>query len=79
MTNESFRDIYAGRLVKDWIMHLRKCKTRDTLDQVAESIQKHITGADLERFQSAYDHRLAELAANRLFDKVPAHVWRLVK
>ncbi|WP_257211818.1 Hha/YmoA family nucleoid-associated regulatory protein [Erwinia amylovora] len=27
----------------------------------------------------AYDHRKAEFAAGKLFDRVPKHVWQYVK
>ncbi|EDW1411312.1 hemolysin activation protein, partial [Salmonella enterica subsp. enterica] len=34
---------------------------------------------ELEMFNSAADHRLAELTMNRLYDKVPASVWQFVR
>nr|WP_309141567.1 Hha/YmoA family nucleoid-associated regulatory protein [Escherichia coli] len=33
----------------------------------------------MEAFNSAVDHRLAELTMNKLYDKVPASVWKHVK
>lgn len=34
--------------------------------------------AELEAFNSAVDHRLAELTMNKLYDRVPASVWKYV-
>ncbi|WP_249327058.1 Hha/YmoA family nucleoid-associated regulatory protein [Enterobacter hormaechei] len=39
------------------------------------------TGAagGLEAFEAAADHRRAELASGRIWDKIPPHVWQYVK
>ncbi len=37
-----------------------------------------LTPAELEAFNSAVDHRLAELTMNKLYDRVPASVWKYV-
>ena len=34
--------------------------------------------AELEAFNSAVDNRLAELTMNKLYDRVPASVWKYV-
>ena len=36
------------------------------------------TPAEMEAFNSAVDHRLAELTMNKLYDRVPASVWKYV-
>lgn len=37
-----------------------------------------LTPAEMEAFNSAVDHRLAELTMNKLYDRVPASVWKYV-
>ncbi|WP_454078513.1 Hha/YmoA family nucleoid-associated regulatory protein, partial [Escherichia coli] len=37
-----------------------------------------LTLAELEAFNSAVDNRLAELTINKLYDRVPASVWKHV-
>ncbi|EOW5825140.1 TPA: Hha/YmoA family nucleoid-associated regulatory protein [Escherichia coli] len=37
-----------------------------------------LTPAELEAFNSAVDNRLAELTMNKLYDRVPASVWKYV-
>ncbi|ECH1621879.1 hemolysin activation protein, partial [Salmonella enterica subsp. enterica serovar Infantis] len=41
--------------------------------------QYKLTADDIEAFNSAADHRLAELTMNKLYDKVPASVWKYVQ
>lgn len=50
-----------------------------TLETVYEHL-KH-KGDSKEQFAitSAYDHRKAELTVGKLFDRVPAYVWKLVE
>ncbi|WP_199638490.1 hemolysin expression modulator Hha [Serratia sp. PAMC26656] len=64
---------------KEWLLRLRRCTRQETLEKVIESARHKVTKAELEAFNSAVDHRLAEMAMNRLYDKVPASVWRHVK
>ncbi|ECF8076067.1 hypothetical protein CWU58_23775 [Salmonella enterica] len=49
------------------------------LEKVAESNRYKLSNDDLENFNSAADHRMAELTMNRLYDKVPASVWQFVR
>nr|EGA8138521.1 hemolysin expression modulator Hha [Salmonella enterica] len=58
----------------DWLFQLRKCSNK-----VAESNRYKLSNDELESFNSAADHRLAELTMNRLYDKVPASVWQFVR
>ncbi len=37
-----------------------------------------LTPAELETFNSAVDNWLAELTMNKLYDRVPASVWKYV-
>ncbi|MCJ8525804.1 hypothetical protein MWG90_20095 [Enterobacter hormaechei] len=34
---------------------------------------------DTEAFEAAADHRRAELASGRIWDKIPPYVWQYVK
>ncbi|HDP0319482.1 TPA: hemolysin expression modulator Hha [Salmonella enterica subsp. enterica serovar Concord] len=63
----------------DWLFQLRKCSNKDTLEKVAESNRYKLSADELEMFNSAADHRLAELTMNRLYDRVPASVWQFVR
>ncbi|AVJ78570.1 hemolysin expression-modulating protein Hha [Enterobacter hormaechei subsp. hoffmannii] len=38
-----------------------------------------LSSDELETFNSAVDHRLAELTMGKLYDKVPPEVWKFVK
>ncbi|MGA5657890.1 hemolysin expression modulator Hha [Rahnella contaminans] len=63
----------------DWLMQLRRCKSIDTLEKIIEKKNYELSGEKLANFNSAADHRLAELTMNRLYDKVPSAVWKFVK
>ncbi|EAR3735391.1 hemolysin expression modulator Hha [Salmonella enterica] len=63
----------------DWLFQLRKCSNKDTLEKVAELNRYKLSADELEMFNSAADHRLAELTMNRLYDRVPASVWQFVR
>ncbi|EIW3594507.1 hemolysin expression modulator Hha [Salmonella enterica] len=63
----------------DWLFQLRRCINKETLEKVAESNRYKLSVDELESFNSAADHRLAELTMNRLYDKVPASVWQFVR
>ncbi len=63
----------------DWLFQLRRCNNKETLEKVAESNRYKLSADELESFNSAADHRLAELTMNRLYDKVPASVWQFVR
>lgn len=60
-------------------MKLRRCSCLDTLEKVIERNRYILSDNDLENFNSAADHRLAELTMNKLYDKIPASVWQHVK
>ncbi|ELM4649288.1 hemolysin expression modulator Hha, partial [Salmonella enterica subsp. enterica serovar Infantis] len=50
-----------------------------TLEKIISHNQYKLTADDIEAFNSAADHRLAELTMNKLYDKVPASVWKYVQ
>lgn len=63
----------------DWLMRLRRCSCLETLEKVIERNRYHLAGDEIEAFNSAADHRLAELTMNKLYDKIPASVWQYVR
>lgn len=65
---------------EQWLILLRKCRTIDTLERVIEHRRYSKNyDQDAEAFNSAADHRLAEITVNRLFDKVPASIWTIIR
>lgn len=63
----------------DWLMQLRKCRKLESLEKVIQHNNDRLSDAELTTFLAAADHRLAELIMNKLYDKVPASVWRHVR
>ncbi|NTZ47704.1 hemolysin expression modulator Hha [Lelliottia aquatilis] len=63
----------------DWLMKLRRCTNIDTLEKVIEKNRYELSDDEMEIFNSAADHRLAELTMSRLYDKIPSSVWQHVK
>lgn len=63
----------------DYLMRLRRCRTLDTLERVIEKNKYELSDEELVVFYSAADHRLAELTMDKLYDKVPATVWKYVR
>jgi len=50
----------------------------ETLDKLYEHLYYTVDVSEQYAMTQAWDHRKAELAAGKLFDRVPAHVWRYV-
>ncbi|WP_163377404.1 Hha/YmoA family nucleoid-associated regulatory protein, partial [Escherichia coli] len=46
---------------EDWLYQFRRCSSRETLEKVISHTRYKLTPAELEAFNSAVDHRLAEL------------------
>lgn len=63
----------------DYLMRLRRCSSLETLERVIEKNKYELSDEELVVFYSAADHRLAELTMNKLYDKVPASVWKYVR
>ncbi|EMO4273110.1 hemolysin expression modulator Hha (plasmid) [Klebsiella variicola] len=64
---------------QEWLLRLRRCTSKDTLEKVIEKNKYELTDDELEQFNAAVDHRLAELTMGKLYDRVPAGVWKFVK
>jgi hemolysin expression modulating protein len=62
----------------DYLLQFRRCQCLDTLEKVYSHMREQVTAGNEMAFLSAYDHRKAELAVGRNFDKVPASAWRYV-
>lgn len=64
---------------KEWLYQLRRCSSVSTLEKIIDRNRYALSGAEREAFDSAADHRLAELTMNRLYDKVPKQVWTYIR
>lgn len=64
---------------QEWLLRLRRCTSKDTLEKVIDKNKYDLSDDELERFNAAVDHRLAELTMGKLYDKVPPGVWKYVK
>lgn len=63
----------------EWVLRLRRCTSRETLEKVIEKNKYSLSDSELEHFNAAVDHRLAELTMGKLYDKIPPGVWKFVK
>lgn len=63
----------------DWLMKFRLCQTLATLETVYEYLSYKIGEDEVYTMTQAYDHRKAEFAAGKIFDRVPAHIWKFVE
>lgn len=62
----------------DWLLKLRRLNQRESLEKIIEKKQYELSDTELAIFYGAADHRLAELVMNRLYDKVPKEVWKVI-
>lgn len=62
-----------------WLHRFRRCSNLDTLEKVYENARDRLSGKELLEFESAADHRRAEITMNQFYDKIPPSVWRYVK
>lgn len=63
----------------EWLLKFRRYQTQETLEKVYEHLSYTRDAAEEPAMTQAYDHRKAELAAGKLFDRVPKHMWQYVK
>jgi hemolysin expression modulating protein len=78
MPNRIFIEVEVVRK-EDWLFRLRRCTSKETLEKIIEKNSYELTVDELESFNSAADHRLAEIIMGKLYDKVPSSVWMYVK
>ena len=72
------RDTGTSMNKADWVLKLRRCTTKETLEKVIENNKYKLSDNELEHFYAAVDHRLAELTMGKLYDKIPPEVWKYV-
>ncbi|QPV84805.1 MULTISPECIES: hemolysin expression modulator Hha [Klebsiella pneumoniae complex] len=58
---------------------LRRCTSKETLERIIEKNKYSLSDDELEHFNAAVDHRLAEMTMGKLYDRVPPGVWKFVK
>ncbi|MEN4834440.1 Hha/YmoA family nucleoid-associated regulatory protein [Pantoea vagans] len=63
---------------KEWLLKFRRYQNLETLEKVYEHLIYEKNIKDEFAMTQAYDHRKAEFAAGKLFDRVPKHVWHYV-
>ena len=63
----------------EWLYKFRRLHSPETLDKLYEHLCYTGKPSEAYAMTQAWDHRKAELAAGKLFDRVPAHVWHYVK
>jgi hemolysin expression modulating protein len=49
------------------------------LERIIEKNKYSLSDDELEHFNAAVDHRLAEMTMGKLYDRVPSGVWKFVK
>ncbi|EMV2852846.1 HHA domain-containing protein [Klebsiella grimontii] len=64
---------------QEWILRLRRCTSKDTLERVIEKNKYSLSDVELEHFNAGVDHRLAEMTMGKLYDRVPPGIWKFVK
>lgn len=64
---------------QEWLYQLRRCSSVNTLEKIICKNRYDLPDNEREAFNSAADHRLAELTMNRLYDRVPKEVWSYVR
>lgn len=55
---------------EEWLFRLRHCTSEETLEKVIDKNQYTLSNDELEFYNSAVDHRLAELTMGKLYDKI---------
>ena len=54
---------------QEWILRLRRCTSKETLERVIEKNKYSLSDDELEHFNAAVDHRLAEMAMGKFMTK----------
>jgi hemolysin expression modulating protein len=64
---------------QEWILRLRRCIHRRKPRKGYRKNKYSLSDDELEHFNAAVDHRLAEMTMGKLYDRVPSGVWKFVK
>ncbi|MDU6383608.1 MAG: hemolysin expression modulator Hha [Klebsiella pneumoniae] len=52
---------------QEWILRLRRCTSKETLERIIEKNKYSLSDDELEHFNAAVDHRLAEMTMGKLY------------
>ncbi|WP_080470397.1 Hha/YmoA family nucleoid-associated regulatory protein [Enterobacter hormaechei] len=63
----------------DYVRQFRQISDADNLERVIEHMETKLSDNEFQIALAAADHRKAEIALNRYFDKVPKEAWRYVR
>ncbi|HDG1692611.1 TPA: transcriptional regulator, partial [Kluyvera georgiana] len=51
----------------------------NTLEKIIHKNRDSLLNSERESFNSAADHRLAELITGKLYDRIPKEIWKYVR
>ncbi|WOI84503.1 MULTISPECIES: Hha/YmoA family nucleoid-associated regulatory protein [Enterobacteriaceae] len=63
----------------DYVRQFRQINDADNLEKVIGHMESKLPDNEFQIALAAADHRKAEMALNRFFDKVPKEAWRYVR
>ncbi|MDE4745182.1 Hha/YmoA family nucleoid-associated regulatory protein [Enterobacter ludwigii] len=63
----------------DYVRQFRQISDADNLERVIGHMETKLSDNEFQIVLAAADHRKAEMALNRYFDKVPKDAWRYVR
>ena len=64
---------------QEWLYQLRRCASVNTLEKIICKNRYDLPDNEREAFNSAADHRLAELITGKLYDRIPKEIWEYVR
>ncbi|HAH9784288.1 TPA: hemolysin expression modulator Hha [Escherichia coli] len=64
---------------QEWLYQLRRCSSVNTLEKIINKNRDSLSASERESFNSAADHRLAELSTGKLYDRIPKEIWKYIK
>ncbi|EEZ2101556.1 hemolysin expression modulator Hha [Escherichia coli] len=64
---------------QEWLYQLRRCSSVNTLEKIIYKNRDSLSTSESESFNSAADHRLAELITGKLYDRIPKEIWKYVR
>ncbi|KAE9741186.1 hemolysin expression modulator Hha [Escherichia coli] len=64
---------------QEWLYQLRRCSSVNTLKKIIHKNRDSLSTSERESFNSAADHRLAELITGKLYDRIPKEIWKYVR
>ena len=70
---------YTTAEKRRWLLQAEGFVVREVHQPHAGGEETEVPPEDTEAFEAAADHRRAELASGRIWDKIPPHVWQYVK